>query len=301
MPGNYNALTGYGLNPVRPATRSARGDSRRTPGARRRRIELRHRHGRELLGRQRGHGNIGIDPVARRTQNMLVGIKPTVGRISRYGVIPITADQDTPGPMARTVADAADPARRARRRGARSERSGDDDVRAARRTATTRAFLEPDALKGARIGIPRAFFYDRATPPGATAPRGGLERRSGATDGGGDRRFCKRRARSIVDPADIPSVVDADASEQLSALATCCGLDNAKGQDAGCSIVFKYGMKRDFNDMAGVARAGGAGQDAHRAARSGTSPTSAPARSNTGRRSSTSRTRWTSTADRARY
>ena len=38
---------------------------------------------------------------------MLVGIKPTVGRISRYGVIPITADQDTPGPMTRTVADAA--------------------------------------------------------------------------------------------------------------------------------------------------------------------------------------------------
>ena len=40
-------------------------------------------------------------------QNMLVGIKPTVGRVSRYGVIPITADQDTPGPMARTVTDAA--------------------------------------------------------------------------------------------------------------------------------------------------------------------------------------------------
>src|SRR5213076_1578662 len=39
-------------------------------------------------------------------QNMLVSIKPTVGRISRYGIIPITADQDTPGPMARTVTDA---------------------------------------------------------------------------------------------------------------------------------------------------------------------------------------------------
>ncbi len=38
---------------------------------------------------------------------MLAGIKPTVGRISRYGVIPITADQDTAGPMARSVADAA--------------------------------------------------------------------------------------------------------------------------------------------------------------------------------------------------
>ncbi len=38
---------------------------------------------------------------------MLVGIRPTIGRISRYGVIPITADHDTAGPMARTVTDAA--------------------------------------------------------------------------------------------------------------------------------------------------------------------------------------------------
>src|SRR5207245_10804381 len=40
-------------------------------------------------------------------QNMLAAVKPTVGRVSRYGVIPITADQDTPGPLARTVTDAA--------------------------------------------------------------------------------------------------------------------------------------------------------------------------------------------------
>ena len=38
---------------------------------------------------------------------MLAAVKPTVGRVSRYGVIPITADQDTAGPMARTVTDAA--------------------------------------------------------------------------------------------------------------------------------------------------------------------------------------------------
>ncbi len=39
--------------------------------------------------------------------NMLAAVKPTVGRVSRHGVIPITADQDTAGPMARTVTDAA--------------------------------------------------------------------------------------------------------------------------------------------------------------------------------------------------
>ena len=56
-------------------------------------------------------GNVGTETsgsiLSPSHQNMLVGIKPTVGRISRYGVIPITADQDTPGPMTRTVADAA--------------------------------------------------------------------------------------------------------------------------------------------------------------------------------------------------
>ena len=44
---------------------------------------------------------------ARRTPTMLAAVKPTVGRISRHGIIPITADQDTAGPMARTVTDAA--------------------------------------------------------------------------------------------------------------------------------------------------------------------------------------------------
>ena len=56
-------------------------------------------------------GNVGTETsgsiLSPSNQNMLVGIKPTVGRISRYGVIPITADQDTAGPMAQNVTDAA--------------------------------------------------------------------------------------------------------------------------------------------------------------------------------------------------
>ena len=97
-------------------------------------------------------------------QNMLVGIKPTVGRISRYGVIPITADQDTPGPMARTVTDAAIML------GAMEGTAPDpnDDATKAcppppRNDYT--AFLNAKALQGARIGIPRAFFYERTRPP----------------------------------------------------------------------------------------------------------------------------------------
>src|SRR3989441_13090826 len=55
--------------------------------------------------------NVGSDTggsvISPSNANMLVGIRPTIGRISRYGVIPITADHDTAGPMTRTVADAA--------------------------------------------------------------------------------------------------------------------------------------------------------------------------------------------------
>ena len=62
---------------------------------------------------------------------MLVGIKPTVGRVSRYGVIPITADQDTPGPMARTVEDAAIMLGALESAVGRSERCGHPDLCAA--------------------------------------------------------------------------------------------------------------------------------------------------------------------------
>src|SRR5881296_3651429 len=106
MPGNYSALKGYGMNPYDPRRdpREATFDGRPALGT---------------GGSSSGTGtaasfwaaNIGTETsgsiLSPSNQNMLVGIKPTVGRVSRYGVIPITADQDTPGPMARTVADAA--------------------------------------------------------------------------------------------------------------------------------------------------------------------------------------------------
>jgi amidase len=73
----------------------------------------------------------------------------------RHGVIPITADQDTAGPMARTVGDAAI---------LLGAMTGVDPSDPATSTCPTisdyRPFLDPDALSG-RIGIPRAFYYDR--------------------------------------------------------------------------------------------------------------------------------------------
>ena len=83
--------------------------------------------------------------------NGLVGLKPTVGLVSRSGIIPISASQDTAGPMARTVADAAIML------GALASSSDDADA-ATREAAKHRlndytSALKSDALKGARIGV----------------------------------------------------------------------------------------------------------------------------------------------------
>ncbi len=59
--------------------------------------------------------------------------------------------------------------------------------------------------------------------------------------------ILKEQGAVIVDPADIPSVVDQDPKQNFLRWQVCRGADNAKGKDADCSVVFKYGMKRDFN------------------------------------------------------
>src|SRR5205085_2213949 len=106
-------------------------------------------------------------------QNMLAAIKPTVGRVSRYGVIPITADQDTPGPLGRTVSDVAILF------GVLESAAPDPNDPATSRCTPPpnhdyTAFLKSDGLKGARIGIPRAYYYDLVTLPGQSSPTGGL-------------------------------------------------------------------------------------------------------------------------------
>ena len=244
MPANYNALAGHGFNPY---------DPRRDP----REGVLDGRPALSTGGSSSGvgtasnfwAGNVGTETsgsiLSPSNQNMLVGIKPTIGRVSRYGVIPITADQDTPGPMTRTVADAAimlgvlegaaadsnDPAT-----SKCSRVPGGDYTR----------FLNREGLKGARIGIPRAFFYDKLTPPGAKEPRGGLDPAQAKVM---DEAIAilKKQGAVIVDPVEIPSIVSTDPKENFLLWNVCSGLDNAKGKDAACSIVFKYGMKRDFN------------------------------------------------------
>jgi len=84
--------------------------------------------------------------------NGIVGIKPTLGLLSRSGIIPIAHSQDTPGPMTRTVADAAI---------LLGAMTGVDGQDSATRLSKKRAlsnytkFLDLDGLKGARIGVAR--------------------------------------------------------------------------------------------------------------------------------------------------
>jgi amidase len=242
MPANYNALHGYGFNPY---------DSRRDP----REATF---DGRQALftgGSSSGIGtaasfwaaNIGTETsgsiLSPSNQSMLVGIKTTVGLISRYGIIPITADQDTPGPMAKTVTDAAIVLGAA-------EGKGPDPNDPATTRCTPPAnhdytvYLKKDGLKGARIGIPRAFYYDKTTPPGAEKPRGGLnpEQTKVINDA---IAVLKEQGAVLVDPADIPSVVDKDAKNNLLLWGVCGDMDDVK--ERKCSIDLAYGMERDFN------------------------------------------------------
>ncbi len=244
MPGNYNAVGGQGYNPYDPRKdpRDATFDGRpalNTGGSS------------SGVGTAANFwaGNVGSETsgsiLSPANQNMLAAIKPTVGRISRYGVIPITADQDTAGPMAKSVSDVAIMF------GALESAVPDPNDPATRLCTPPPGrdytkFLKREGLKGARIGIPRAFFYDRVTPPGEANPRGGLndEQRKTMEDA---IAVLKRQGAIIIDPADIPSITDKDPKNNFMLWDQCSGVNGASGKDENCSIDFKYGMKRDFN------------------------------------------------------
>jgi amidase len=243
MPGNYNALGGYGYNPYDPRRDPRDGFFDGRPAM-------------VTGGSSSGIGttaNFWAANVGTETSGsilnpsnwmMLVGIKPTVGRISRHGVIPITADQDTPGPMAKTVTDAAILLGVLEGRAPDPNDPATSNCARPTRNDYTR-FLRTDALKNARIGIPRAFFYDPIAAPGEAIAQGGLnpDQMQAMNDA---IAVLRKKGAVIVDPADIPSVVDTDPSNNFLHFGICGAGFNA-GEDGSCSIVLEYGMKRDFN------------------------------------------------------
>jgi amidase len=177
--------------------------------------------------------------------NMLVGIDPTIGRLSRHGIIPITMDQDSAGPMTRSVAGAA--ILLGAMESAASSDPNDPAVGTCNPPANRdyTAFLDKEGLKGARIGIPRAYYYEPVTPPGEDQPRGGLSDEARALM---DEAIAvlKSQGAIIVDPAVIPSHVATDPDDSQLLFGNCYDTQ-VRGKDENCSVVMKYGMKRDFN------------------------------------------------------
>ncbi len=129
--------------------------------------------------------------------NGLVGIKPTLGLISRAGIIPIAHSQDTAGPMARSVRDAAillgalagvDP------------RDSATSASAGKAAADYTKFLDPNGLRGTRIGVARKYF-------GSNDAQDVLMNKLIDT--------IKRQGAEIIDPADLPTHGKFDDTEFL--------------------------------------------------------------------------------------
>ena len=242
MPGNYNTLRGYGYNPYdpRPDPRAGFNDGRAVL---------------DTGGSSSGIGtaanfwaaNVGTETsgsiLSPANNTMLAAIKPTVGRISRHGIIPITADQDTAGPLAKSVADAA---------ALLAAMEGKDPHDHATGLCTPpiggdySSSLKLGALKGARIGIPRVYFYEPTIPPGSDIPVGGLSAAQAQAMASAI-ALLKAEGATVIDPVVIPSIVATDPNDNALLFGICYDLERGKSNDDNCSVILKYGMKRDFN------------------------------------------------------
>ena len=131
------------------------------------------------------------------SSNGLAGLKPTVGLVSRSGIVPISHSQDTAGPMARTVRDVAILL------GAMAGADAEDSATAGSRDKVFpdyTKFLDPAGLKGARLGVVRKYFgFNDAVDQLMDTLLGEM----------------KRAGAEIVDPADIPTIGKFDDSELM--------------------------------------------------------------------------------------
>ena len=139
----------------------------------------------------------------------VVGLKPTVGLVSRSGIIPISASQDTAGPMARCVADAA---------ALLNAMTGVDARDAATAASSGQVprdytqYLDAKALRGARLGVARSSFkLNRLVDPVLEAALAALQR-AGAV---------------LIDPVKLPSRQDlGDAEQQVMLYEFKAGLND---------------------------------------------------------------------------
>ncbi len=178
MPSGYSSRGGQVLNPYGPGNFDVGGSSSGSGAA------IASNFAAVAVGTETS-GSI-LSPAS---QNSLVGIKPTVGLISRRGIIPIAHSQDTAGPMARTVRDAVylldvlagnddrDPAVQNNPESDYTEFAG---------------FLDENGLKGKRIGIAREVYFDYLSGDKLEVMNHAVEQ-------------LKALGAEVVDPVEIPS------------------------------------------------------------------------------------------------
>ena len=222
MPSGYSSLGGYGFNPY---------DPRPLPGS----------DGRPVLtpgGSSSGSGiavaanlvavAIGTETsgsiLSPGTSNGVVGIKPTLGLISRDGILPITADQDTAGPLARTVTDAAILL------GAVAGFDENDAATAACQTPGTchrdyTRFLDKHALRGARIAVPRVPYWNGFSAAQQQIMLDAID-------------AMRREGAFVADPYEIPN------QAAISGFGICVSFP----APSNCSTVLMYGQKYDLNN-----------------------------------------------------
>ncbi|OPH53592.1 amidase [Paenibacillus ferrarius] len=142
--------------------------------------------------------------------NSLVGLKPTVGLLSRTGIIPIAHSQDTPGPMTRTVADAAVLLSALTGTDARDAMSLASEGRGLQDYTS---FLDAKGLQGARIGIPR-WFYQNLNEEARLVAENAM-------------KVLREQGADLIDPVSLP----------------------CEQQAAAWNIdVLRYEFKKDLND-----------------------------------------------------
>jgi amidase len=232
MPAGYSSLGGQVKNPYAPTLMDDRGIPVVLPGGSSAGCAVAVAAG--LCAASIGTETSGslLYPAS---QNGLVTVKPTVGLISRAGILPISHTQDTAGPMTRTVRDAAillnvlaakDPLDAATQR--------------QRRPADYTADLASDAMKGARIGVPsdaadplNDCYYGKLPPRSAKVMADAIK--------------VMQDLGAVIVRASMPTAAWIGGPGATMAVLNRNPLSRSKGDPSPRPIVFLYELKHDLN------------------------------------------------------
>ena len=232
MPSGYSSLGGQVKNPYVPRLVNDRGIPIVQPGG---------SSGGSAVAVAAGlcAASIGTETsgslLSPATQNGLVTVKPTVGLVSRAGILPISHSQDTAGPLTRTVRDSAillnvlaarDPL--------------DPATRLLKRPKDYTAGLDKDGLKGARIGVPsdpddplNDIYFGKLLPSAKAVMKKALN--------------VLADCGAILVRANIPTAGWIGGPGTTMAVLNRNPLSRHKGNLATPSVVFLYELKRDLN------------------------------------------------------